>query len=82
MRLERDRKKKRTTGNDPSSEIITFINFEKGHTFMSADSFHASAEKSMRKIGKIYRFEQFTNCIESNGLTVEMDAESFHDLKK
>ena len=38
------------------SESITFKYFEKGHTFMSTDSFHAQVEKGMRSKKNIFDF--------------------------
>ena len=42
-----------------SPESITIKYFEKGHTFMSADSFHHQTEKKMRSKKKCLRFRYF-----------------------
>jgi hypothetical protein len=54
-------------------EEVNLKFFTKGHTFMSADSFHAKVEKTMRKPGKakadagVYNFHDFKNVIKSSG---------------
>ena len=40
--------------NRGTIEVITIKYFEKGHTFMSADSFHASVERNIRQKLRTY----------------------------
>ena len=61
---------------------ITIKYFEKGHTFMSADAFHASVERNMRDLKKVMDFSDFKQCIEKTGESVEMRAEDFIDFRK
>lgn len=42
---------------------------EKGHTFMSADSFHAQVERSMTQHKNVWTFDDFCECIETSGGT-------------
>ena len=62
--------------------VITIKYFEKGHTFMSADSFHASVERNIRQKKKLMDFNGFVECISKSGEVVEMRAEDFFDLPK
>lgn len=59
-----------TVVNDPRNplEDITLKYFERGHTFMSADSIHHGVEKEMRKRpeGAVLDFEDFKNVIASS----------------
>lgn len=47
-----------------SAETITIKYFEPGHTFMSADSFHHQVEESLKRLKKIYDFEDFVHAVE------------------
>ena len=62
-------------------EVLTLKYFEKGNTFMSADSFHHAVEKSMQKMNKIVNFQDFSDCISANGIAVEMSPNDFFDFK-
>ena len=53
-------------------ETVTFKYLEKGHTFMSADSFHAQVEKGMRKKKNICDLDDFIKIVDSKGTAVEM----------
>ncbi|KAL1279358.1 hypothetical protein QQF64_026031 [Cirrhinus molitorella] len=54
-------------------EDITLKYFEKGHGFMSADSFHHGVEQEMRNRGVVYDFEDFVNVVaSSNSRKVEV----------
>lgn len=46
-----------------AAQSITVKYFEPGHTFMSADNFHAQVEKSFKKKGKIYDFDDFVDAV-------------------
>lgn len=52
--------------------------FEPGHTFMSADSFHHSVEKSLKTMKKVYDFKDYKLAIENTkAKTIEMSTEDF-----
>ena len=53
-------------------ETITFKYLEKGHTFMSPDSFHAQVEKGMRKKKNISDLDDFLKIVDSKGKAIEM----------
>ena len=59
-------------------ETITFKYLEKGHTFMSADSFHAQVEKGMRKKKNICDLDDFIKIVDSKGTAVEMTHLDFY----
>lgn len=42
---------------------------EPGHTYMSADSFHASVERTMKHVprGEVYNFPDFVDCVKNSG---------------
>ena len=65
-----------------SAETITVKFLESGHTYMSADTVHASVEKRMRAKKNVYDFEDFCSCI-SNSATelVKMTTASLYDIK-
>lgn len=44
---------------------------------MSADSFHASVERSLKKADKVYNFEDFVNCVK----TARTSTPIVHDMK-
>ena len=51
---------------------ITLKYFEAGHAFMSADSFHALAEKAFKKSKNIYDFRDYECALRTVGITVPM----------
>ena len=55
--------------------------FEKGHTFMSADSYHSQVERAMREKKHRYDFRDFVECVSKYGMPLEMTAGGFYDLK-
>ena len=60
---------------DPESTVldtVTIKYFEAGHTFMSADSFHALAEKAFKKARNIFDFPHYVDCINSVGRALPM----------
>ena len=67
--------------NNGSVRKITIKYFEKGHTFMSADSFHSVVKSNMRSKRNLYDFQDFVNCISNNGKAVEMAPADFLDFK-
>jgi len=56
---------------------VTLKYLEKGHTFMSADSFHAKVEGAMRKMKNLYDFDDFQAVINQHGTAVPMDVRDF-----
>ena len=59
-------------------ETITFKYLEKGHTFMSPDSFHAQGEKGMRKKKNICDLDDFLKIVDSKGKAIEMTYLDFY----
>ena len=48
---------------------------------MSADSFHAMAEKQFKKAGKILDFTDYVTCLRAVGKVLEMQPSQFRDFK-
>lgn len=59
--------------------------FEPGHTFMAADVFHHTVEKSLKKMRKVYDFCDFKKCVQlansSNVTVIDMELQQFFDWK-
>ncbi|KAL1492273.1 hypothetical protein ABEB36_012748 [Hypothenemus hampei] len=49
--------------DDIRAEEIELKYFEPGHTFMAADSFHHNVELAMKRMGKVYDFEDFVQAV-------------------
>jgi len=67
--------------HESGPESITFKYLIAGHTFMSADAFHASVEKQLRKKKNLYDFDDFQQSISNTDKSVTvvpMDATDFH----
>ena len=63
-----------------AAKTITVQYFEPGHTYMAADSVHAEIESLMRKMKKVYEFDDFTNFVKPvNCTTVQLN---YHDFKR
>ena len=58
-------------------QSITLKYFEVGHTYMSADSFHHMVESEEKKLGRLYDFIDFVQCVEQVGIVIEMKLEDF-----
>ena len=58
-------------------QTLTLKFFEKGHTFMSDDSFHHQVENGIWEVKKLYDFQDFVRCVESKGTTVLMESKDF-----
>ena len=52
------------------ADTITLKYLQAGHTFMSADSFHARTEKEMKRRVNVYDFDDFVECIKTAGADV------------
>lgn len=52
---------------------------------MPADSFHHQVEKSLKQMGKVYDFNDYTECVrKSNNCrvhTIDMKIADFHDIR-
>ncbi|KAJ8677726.1 hypothetical protein QAD02_013513 [Eretmocerus hayati] len=62
--------------------LFSSLVYMPGHTFMSADSFHADVERKMKKSGKVCDFTDFVSSVEkaSSHLSLKiMDIHNFHD---
>ena len=59
-------------------ETIAFKYLEKGHTFMSPDSFHAQVEKGMRKKKNICDLDDFFKTVDSKRKAIEMTYLDFY----
>lgn len=67
-----------------STETIDVYFFEPGHTFMSADSFHHSVERSMKAKKNVYTFEDFQECVATSlpyVKTIRMTPEMFKNWR-
>ena len=62
-------------------ETITLKYFEPGHTFMSADSFHAQVEKQFKRKAKLFDFNDYVSCVAAAGRVIKMQEEDFFVLK-
>ena len=65
----------------PNIEAIAIKYFEKGHTFLSANSFHPEVEKAMRAKKRPYDFVDFEDCVLKHGKAVAMATDDFYDFK-
>ena len=58
-------------------ESITLKYFEVGHTYMSADSFHHMVESEAKKLGRLYDFNDFVQCVKQVGIAIQMKLTDF-----
>ncbi|XP_072041154.1 uncharacterized protein [Amphiura filiformis] len=56
---------------------IIFKYLEKGHTFMSADSFHHQVESGMKKAKNVYDGQDFKQIIDETGVAAQMKPTDF-----
>ena len=64
-------------------ETVTIRYFEKGHSFMSADHFHAKVEKQLKYADKVYDFKDYVQCVnKAPGIVQSMEAGDFFDFEK
>ena len=54
--------------NDIKAKTITLKFFQPGHTFMSADAAHSRIEREMKRIGKVYDFDDFVTCVKKQNV--------------
>uniref|UniRef100_UPI00358ECCF5 dynein axonemal heavy chain 8 n=1 Tax=Myxine glutinosa TaxID=7769 RepID=UPI00358ECCF5 len=62
---------------DGGPNTVTLNYFEKGHTFMSADAFHAQIERGMRSKKNIYDFADFVEVVDNSGAASQMGPADF-----
>ena len=67
-----------------SLQTITLEYFKKGHSFMSADHFHAKVEKQLKYADKVYDYKDYITCIsKAPGIVEQMDVpDDFYDFEK
>ena len=70
--------------NSNTTELveITLKYFEKGHTFMSADSYHHMVEQSMKEMGKVYDFDDWLKSLGQNGQALILEGNDCLMIKK
>lgn len=56
--------------------------FEKGHTFMSADSYRHMVEKAMKDLNNVYDFEDWLSALNENGHSIVLEGEDCWAVKK
>ena len=69
-----------TAVNAENMNVNTIIlkYFERGHTFMSADSAHAEIEEQLKKMDKVFDFKDFVKCVEKTSCRAqEMEPKAF-----
>lgn len=55
--------------------------FQSGHTFMSADSFHHQVEQSLKKMGKVFDFDDFKSAVNNaNSSKVDVKDMTINDF--
>ena len=67
--------------SETSLKLIMFKYFEKGHIFMSADSFYYQVEDKIRRKKYLYDFNDYVDCIDSVGKALLMRPNDFFDFK-
>ena len=65
--------------NKPTNQVesITVKYLERGHTFMSADSFHHRVEDQMKKSQNLYDFNDFLTVVAKCGVAIQMPFSDF-----
>ena len=58
-------------------QTITLKYFERGHSFMSADSYHRLVEKGMHAAKNVYDFQEFVDILDIDGKAILMKASNF-----
>ena len=62
-------------------EKIKLKHFEKGHTFMAADSFHHQVEEGNCKRRFLYDFNNYIQVVNLCGNAIEKSQEDFYDFR-
>ena len=70
--------------NSNASDLIeiTLKYFEKGHTFMSADSYHHMVELAMNEMGNVYDFEDWLDSLGRSGQALILEGSDCLLIKK
>ena len=63
--------------NGTALQSIIIKYFEKGHTFMSADSYHHLVELAMARMKKVYDFKDFCDALENDGTLMVIKSTDF-----
>ena len=58
-------------------QTITLKYFKRGHSFMSADSYHHLVEKGMHAEKNVYDFQEFVDILDIDGKAILMKASNF-----
>ena len=66
----------------PTLNSIILKYFERGHTFISADSYHHSVEKSMKAMKNVYDYGDFVKALEMQGQAMQLNHESFYNIPR
>lgn len=61
-------------------ESLKIKYFEPGHTFMAADSFHHQVERSLKQMGKVYDFTDFSNAVKNAAPNVKIITMEINDF--
>ncbi|XP_041358684.1 uncharacterized protein LOC121375341 [Gigantopelta aegis] len=62
-------------------DVVRIKYLEKGHTFMSADSFHARIEMGLRAKRNVYDFDDFCEVVSKFGKALPMEHTDFYKYK-
>ena len=63
-------------------QSVTLKYFERGHSFMSADSYHHLVEKEMSVKRNVYDFEDFLSVLNVHGFAIEMRHNDFINVPR
>ena len=58
-------------------QSVTLKYFEKGHSFMSADSYHRLVEKGMKSVKNVYDFDDWLGVFDIDGKSVVLNSADF-----
>ena len=61
-------------------QSVTLKYFERGHSFMSADSYHHLVEKGTNEKKNIYDFQEFVDVLKINDEAIVMKSSDFLDF--
>lgn len=66
--------------SEVSFERLTVKYFEPGHSFMAADNFHHQVENSLKRMGKVYDFPDFSSAVKQAGSKVNVITMTINDF--
>ena len=67
---------------DETIQSVTLKYFERGHSFMSADSYHHLVEKEMNERRNVYDFEDFLEVLNVHGRAILMKSGDFINVPR